>query len=155
MKRFLMLFFASALLLSCGKPAEAPKPAILLSVMDVGSRSATVAVSCEGPDVALLRLTEAVRKEEWPAGMDAEATINYLKTKGSAVTLPYKSALKELFPSTDYVIGAISFDGNMDLLTWTTVEFKTEDLGTSTVGDPSGAGSLSGNELEDKDKGGE
>lgn len=155
MKRILILLAAPLLLLACGKPKEDPKPEIQIAVTEIGSRNATVTVKTAGPAPALVRLTDAILKEEFPS--DESTLPDFLKTNGSAVSVPYTSALKDLFPSTAYVIGAISFDGNMDVLTWNTVEFRTEDLGTSTIGDPSDAGTVTENELEDKpqDEGGE
>ena len=145
MKRILIPLTAALLLLSCGKPQEEGQPVLDISVTEIGSRTATVNVSCQGPAPSLVRLTDAIRKEDFPTN---ESTLpDFLKTNGSAVSVPYKSALKDLYPSTDYVVGAISFDKNMDVLVWATYEFRTTDLGTTTVGDPSGAGSLTENKL--------
>ena len=149
MKRILIPIAAALLLLSCGKPKEEPKAAINIAVTEIGSRTATVNVTCEGPSPALVRLTDPILKEEFPSSAAEEQMTDFIKTHGSAVSVPYTSALKDLFPGHDYVIGAVSFNGNMELMAWTTMEFRTEDLGTTTVGDPSGAGSLTGNELED------
>ena len=149
MKRILIPFAASALLLSgCQPPQPAESAGIHLEVTEIGTRTATVTVACTGPAPSLVRLTGAIPAEEFPTGETAQP--DFIKTNGSAVTVPYSGALKDLIPAMDYVIGAISFDQNMDVLTWDTFSFRTEDLGTDTIGDPSGAGTLTENQLEDQ-----
>ena len=148
MKRILIPLSAVFLLFSCDKPAEKIQSTLTVSVTEIGSRTATVSVGFEGATPSLVRLTAPLLKEDFPTGEQEQS--EFIKTKGAAITLPYSGALKDLFPSNDYLIGAISFDENLDVLAWTTAEFRTEDLGTTTVGDPSGAGTLTGNGLEDK-----
>ena len=147
MKRTLTIIscLAALLLASCKEKAETPRAEISIEIVDVSVQNATLKVSCKGPNPALVRITDAIPKADFVE--DPE----FVKTNGFGISVPYSNAIKDLSPSTDYVVGAISFDSDMDMLTWGFAEFRTADLGSATVGDASGAGSLTNNELEDKE----
>ena len=154
MKKLMILLAAAALLpLSCKeKPGPDQGPAsILIEVSDISTRNASVSISCTGPAPTLVRMTDPVLKADYleavGIGQDENTVIKYIKTTGYAVSVPFTSAMTDLYPSQDYVIGAISFDGNLDMQDWKIYEFRTADLGSATVGDPSGAGSLTDNQL--------
>ena len=154
MKKLLILFVATALLpLSCKeKPGPDQGPAsIRIEVTDISTRNASLNISCTGPAPALVRMTDPVLKADYleavGSGQDESVVIKYIKTTGYAVSVPFTGAMTDLFPSQDYVIGAISFDGNLDMSDWKIFEFRTAELGSATVGDPSGAGSLTDNQL--------
>ena len=151
----ILLAVAALLPLSCKKEQKGDKASIQMEVSEISTLNAVLNLSCKGPKPALVRITQAVPREEFIEELGSleneDGIINYVKTNGFAVSLPYSNAVKDLSPSTDYVIGAVSFDSKMDLLSWAVVEFRTEELGSSTVGDASGAGSLDDNELEDKE----
>ena len=150
----ILLAVAALLPLSCKKEQKGEKASIQIEVSDISTLNAVVNLNCKGPKPALVRITQAVSLEEFIGEVGSleneEGIVNYVKTNGFAISLPYSNAVKDLSPSTDYIVGAVSFDSNMDLLSWAVKEFRTEDLGSSTVGDASGAGSLGDNELEDK-----
>ena len=155
MKKLLILLALAALLpLSCKKtPRQEEEPAsIQIEVTDIATRNVTLSISCKGPAPALVRITDPVLKAEFLEAvgtLQSESAVTaYIKTEGWAIAVPYTNAVTDLFPSQDYVIGAISFDGNMDILDWEVCEFRTADLGSATVGDPSGAGSLTDNQLK-------
>lgn len=157
MKKLMILLAAAALLpLSCKEKTgpDRDPASIQIEVTDISTRNASVNISFKGPEPTLVRLTDPVLKADYleavGSGQAESAVINYIKTTGYAVNVPYTNAMTDLFPSQDYVIGAISFDGNLDMQDWKICEFRTADLGSATVGDPSGAGSLTDNQLTQK-----
>ena len=158
MKRKLIQIICAMLPLAvaCEKGEEPEKSGIEITVSEISTQNATVSVSTSGPAAYLVRMTNAVPKEEFLAkveSMDNETRIiAYINKYSSAITIPYTSAIKELNPETDYVIGVLSYDTDLNPLAWKLAEFTTSKVGDTLVGDSSGAGSVTDNELEDKPK---
>lgn len=156
MKRTLILLAAvSAMLVlpwACKKP-DAPKdPTVLtLTVENVAIQTATVNLTSEGENPSLVRLLEPVPVEavlaETGSLEDGEAVRTFLIRNGVAAVLPYSSAAKGLDPSTEYLVGAVSFDSKMEPTDWKIVRFTTLDAGSIVIGGGSGAGSVKQNEL--------
>ena len=144
------------LLVACEKGTAPEKSDIEITVSEISTQNATVSVTTSGPAAFLVRMTNAVPKKEFLSkveSMDNETRIiAYINKYGSAITVPYTSAIKELNPEENYVIGVLSYDSNLNPLAWKLAEFTTTKIGDTVVGDSSGAGSVTDNELEDKPK---
>lgn len=152
-----IIFAMLPLVAACEKGEEPEKYGIEITVSEISTLNATVSVSTTGPAAYLVRMTKAVPKDEFLSKvetMDNETKIiAYInKYYDSAITVPYTSAIKGLNPETDYVIGALSYDADLNPLAWTITGFTTAKVGDTLVGDSSGAGSVTDNVLEDKPK---
>ena len=157
MKRKLIqiIFAMLPLVAACEKGEEPEKYGIEIAVSEISAQNATVSVSTTGPAAFLVRMT-AVSKEDFLSkveSMDNETKIiAYINKYGSAITVPYTSAIKGLNPETDYIVGVLSYDADLNPLAWKVFEFTTAKIGDTLVGDSSGAGSVTDNVLEDKPK---
>lgn len=158
MKRKLIqiIFAMLPLVAACEKGEEPEKYGIEITVSEISTQNVTVSVSTTGPAAYLVRMTKPVPKDEFLSkveSMDNETkVIAYINKYSSAITVPYTSAIKELSPEVDYVIGVLSYDSDLNPLAWKLAEFTTAKLGDTLVGDSSGAGSVTDNVLEDKPK---
>ena len=157
MKRRLIQIICAMLPLvtACEKGEEPEKSGIEIAVSEISDQNAIVSVSTTGPEAFLVRMV-AVSKDEFLSkveSMDNETKIiAYINKYGSAITVPYTSAVKGLKPETDYIVGVLSYDADLNPIAWKLVEFTTAKIGDTLVGDSSGAGSVTDNELEDKPK---
>lgn len=153
MKKILTLFVLLAGLLSaCDKPAkEEAKTTLSVSVSGISIQTASVSASAEGAAPSLVRMIGATLLDDMlseVASLDDEAKVKAFLTKyGSAVELPYESVLKDLAPDSEYVVGLISFNKNMDPTAFAVTTFRTDVFGSVTTGDPSGAGTVKENIL--------
>lgn len=158
MKRKLILIICAMLplLAACEKGVAPEKSDVEITVSEISTQNVTVSVSTSGPDAFLVRMTNPVPKDEFLSkveSMDNETrVIAYINKYGSAITVPYTSAIKGLSPEKEYVIGVLSYDASLNPLAWKLCEFTTAKVGDTLVGDSSGAGSVTDNELEDKPK---
>lgn len=144
------------MLVACEPIADTEKSDVEITVSDISTQNVTASVSTSGPAAFLVRMTNAVPKEEFLSKVESMENetkiIAYINKYGSAITVPYTSALKGLNPETDYVIGVLSYDADLNPLAWKVIEFTTSKVGDTLVGDSSGAGSVTDNVLEDKPK---
>lgn len=153
-KLILIICAMLPLLAACEKGAAPEKHDVEITVSEISTQNATATVTTSGPAAFLVRMTNAVPKDEFLSkveSLDNETKIiAYINKYGSAITVPYTSAIKELNPETDYVIGVLSYDADLNPLAWKLAEFTTAKVGDTVVGDSSSAGSVTDNELKDK-----
>ena len=156
MKKSLILIICAALpmLVACKKSETPEKAAIHIAVSEVSTQNANLSVTTQGPKPYLVRMTAPVLKEEFLSKVETmyndARIISYANKYGFAITVPYTTIVKDLNPDSDYVVAAISYNDNLDAMAWNVVEFKTTQVGSVIVGDASGAGSITENELEKK-----
>lgn len=156
MKKTLILIMCAALqmFVACQKNEAPKKASIEIAVSEVSTQNANVSVTTQGPKPYLVRMTAAVLKDEFLSKVETMTNdskiIAYANKYGSAIVVPYTTIVKDLNPDQDYVIAVISYNENLDALAWDVVEFKTAPVGSVVVGDASGAGSVTENELEKK-----
>ena len=156
MKKTLILIMCAVLpmFVAC-KKNEAPEKAIIeVAVSEVSTQNANVSVTTKGPQPFLVRMTAPVLKEEFLSKVESMTNdsriISYANKYGTAIIVPFTTIVKDLNPDQDYVIAVISYNENLDALAWDVVEFTTAPVGSVVVGDASGAGSVTENELEKK-----
>lgn len=156
MKKTLILIVCAVqmMFMACQKNETAVKASIDVAVSEVSTQNANVSVTTEGPKPYLVRMTSPVLKEEFLSKVEAMTNetkiVAYANKYGVAVNVPYTSIVKDLNPDQDYVIAVISYNENLDAMAWDVVEFTTTPVGSVVVGDASGAGSVTENELEKK-----
>ena len=139
---------------ACKKNDTPEKAVVSIAVSGVSTQNANLSVTTEGPTPYLVRMTAPVLKEEFLSKVETmyndTRIVAYANKYGFAIVVPYTTIVKDLDPDSDYVIAAISYDKNLDAMAWKVVEFKTTQVGSVVVGDASGAGSVTENELEKK-----
>ena len=156
MKKTLILIISAVLPMfaACTKSADPEKAAIVITASEVSTQNASISVTTKGPQPYLVRMTSPVPKEEFLSKVEAMTNstriIAYANKYGSAINVPYNTIVKDLNPDQEYVIAVISYNTNLDALAWNVVEFTTAPVGSVVVGDASGAGSVTENELEKK-----
>lgn len=156
MKKILITIMSVAAMLlagSCQKPSGSTQTTTLkIEFSDIATQTLTVSVTFEGDEPALVRMIPATRLDEVMQSVkdikDEAAAKAYLTKNGLATVLPYKAVTKDLTPDTEYVVGAVAFNDNMDPIAVAMETFRTQVFGSTTVGDASGAGSVTSNELE-------
>jgi len=153
MKRILAsIVLLAAFVAACDKPAEEKASTKLsVNVSEISIQTASVTASSEGTEPVLVRMIGATPLEDViseVSSMDNESKVKAFLTKyGTAVELPYEAVLKDLAPDTEYVIGLIGFDKNMDAVAFAVTTFRTNVFGSVTTGDPSGAGIVKENTI--------
>ncbi len=155
-KKILLLTAALATLLlpySCEKQPKTPKEdpvEFTVEISDIAIQTASVSVSATGSPT-LVRMVDAIRLSDVQAALgsleDEEAVKTWITRNGSAIVLPYDSAAKDLEPETDYFIGVVAFNKDMDVVAFKTATFKTLEAGSIVIGGGSGAGSVNENTL--------
>lgn len=136
---------------SCGKPGPETKPDSLITI-EVSNIRAVLAMV----DITLTKEAELVRflapmpKAELAAlvNLNDEAALKqYISQNGEPIDVPFNKVLKDLANGTEYIIGVVAFDANMDMFAFNTATFTTLETDDRVVGDGSSAGSLTENKL--------
>ena len=79
---------------------------------------------------------------------DFEAAQTYITRNGEPIGLPYLKIQQGLEENTDYVVGIVSYDADMNINGYMVELFKTKSMDDlPSVGDESGAGDLTINPL--------
>jgi len=152
--KILTIFLSVAALLvnsSCKKQNEGPASFdFALEVSEIGSISAELNIDGKGEAPSLVRYLAPVLKSEFDAAIDTsdeDAVKKFISENGTAVSLPYFTYLKGLNISTEYVVGVVAFDEDMNIYSYKTHSFSTTEMDDRVVGNPSGAGELTENIL--------
>ena len=154
--KILLLTAALATLLlpySCEKQPKTPKEKAVeftIEVSDIAIQTATISVTATG-EPTLVRMVDATPLSSVLAEVgsldDADAVNGWITRNGSAIVLPYSSAAKDLDPSTEYFVGVVAYNKNMDIVASKTATFTTLETGAIVIGGGSGAGSVNENTL--------
>ena len=136
---------------SCNKPDDSKEQASAFTI-EVSNIRAVLAVV----DITLDKSAELVRflapmpKADFDAAVnasDAEAVKSYISQNGEAIECPFNKVLTGLTNGTEYVIGVVAYDVNMNIFSYKTTTFSTLAEDDRVVGDESSAGSLKENTL--------
>lgn len=148
-----MLAVIVASIAGCGKMDDGGSSSGLrIAISDVKAQTFLLSVSSQSKqEPALVRMIEAIPLEvilkDVKSLENTEMLKTYLTRNGKAVNLPFETLVKDLSPKTEYVVGAVAFNDAMDVISFAVETVTTKAFGETTVGDPSGAGSLVINNL--------
>lgn len=147
MKRFLILTSALALIVgtiastSCTKPKE-EATAVKVEVTDITATTATVNISVSGKAAQMVRAIKPVSVDAIGINVeDLAAVSSYVGSNGTAVGIPYSSVETGLEAASDYVVAAVAFDENFQVVSTAVQVFSTQ-LPDNAAGDVAGAGEI-------------
>ncbi len=137
---------------SCEKKgSETASIEFTIEVTNVAAVTAELSIDGKGTAPALVRYLAPVSKADFLAEVanpDDEAAVkNYISKVGTAIALPYTQVLKDLNVGTEYIIGVVAYDANMNIYGYATSSFTTKEMDDRLVGDQSEAGNLTENIL--------
>jgi hypothetical protein len=138
---------------SCNKPSsddpQDQASAFTIEVSNIRAVLAVVDITLDKP-AELVRFLAPMPKADFDAAVnasDAEAVKSYISQNGEAIECPFNKALTNLTNGTEYVIGVVAYDVNMNIFSYKTATFTTLVEDDRVVGDESSAGSLKENTL--------
>ena len=138
---------------SCNKPSgddsQNEASAIKIEVSNIRAVLAVVDITLDKP-AELVRFLAPMPKAEFDAAVnaaDAEAVKLYISQNGEGIECPFNKVLTGLTNGTEYVVGVVAYDANMNIFAYQTAAFTTLVEDDRVVGDDSSAGSLKENTL--------
>ena len=136
---------------SCSKPDDGAQAATFeIEVSNIRATLAVVDINLE-KKAELVRFLNPMPKAEFEAAVgntsDAATVKSFISENGEPIDLPFNKILTPLEKGTEYVIGVVAYDANMNLFAYKTVTFSTLESDDRVVGDPSAPGSLTENIL--------
>lgn len=90
-----------------------------------------------------------VKESDSPSVKDYEALQTYITRNGEPIALPYQRIQRELDEASDYLVGVVSYDAEMNVNGYMVKRFRTLSMSDlPNLGDESGAGNLTENPLQ-------
>lgn len=138
---------------SCNKPgAEGtgePESPFTIEVSNIRAVLAMVDITLD-QEAELVRFLAPMTKADFDAAVnssDVEAVKTYISQNGEPIACPFNKVLKDLTKGTEYIIGVVAYDVDMNIFAYKTATFTTLVDDDRVVGDESSAGSLTENKL--------
>ena len=136
---------------SCSKSSqEAPAIEFSIEVSNIRAVLAVVDINLD-QKAELVRFLAPMTKADFEAAVgnpnDGAAVKNYISQNGEPIALPFQKVLTNLQNGTEYVIGVVAYDADMNMFAFKTVTFSTLETDDRVVGDPSAPGNLTENIL--------
>ncbi len=90
-----------------------------------------------------------VRESDSPDVKDYEALQDFITRNGEPIDLPYQRIQRELDEASDYLVGVVSYDADVNVNGYMVKRFRTLSMSElPNLGDESGAGNLTENPLQ-------
>ena len=127
-----------------------------IEITDITAVNARLAIDAIGDNPSLIRYMAPIPEDHVKSEVNMtneSAMKSFISKNGSAIQLPYSAILQDLAPETTYVVGVIAIDAQMNIYSYKTASFTMKDLASqfeNTLGNPSNAGDLTENTLQDK-----
>lgn len=137
---------------SCGKQSstpEAPVSAFKIEVSNIRAFLAVVDITID-KEAELIRFLAPMPKADFDAAVnssDENAVKQFISQNGEAIECPFNKIMKDLVNGTEYVIGVVAYDADMNIFSYLTTTFTTLETDDRVVGDESSAGDLIQNKL--------
>lgn len=136
---------------SCGKPSTpaTPASAFTIEVSNIRAALAVVDITID-KEAELIRFLAPMPKADFDAAVnskDEKAVKDFISQNGEAIECPFNKILKDLVNGTEYIIGVVAYDVDMNMFSYQTATFTTLETDDRVVGDESSAGDLTENKL--------
>lgn len=145
-------FFSLMSLTSCEKKPSTqngPASAFTIEVSNIRAVLAVVDITLD-KEAELVRFLAPMPKADFEAAVnssDVNAVKEFISQNGEAIECPFNKIMKDLTNGTEYIVGVVAYDVDMNIFSYATTTFTTLETDDRVVGDESSAGDLTQNQL--------